>query len=142
MRALSEWIAGRSLVLLFAWTMLAAGCGDGSSSTAPFQGVVTLKGAPLADATVAILPTKATGPGPFVGTTDSEGKFSLGKVGGDGGVVPGSYRLTITTVKPVPGADESTPPPTQKEIVPQEYLDGSHRVEVPEEGFENRVFTL
>lgn len=137
------WSCRRGSALVGLCALTAVGCGGGNSQSVPFQGVVTLNGAPLADATVAITPTKATGPGPFVGTTDSAGKYSLGKVGdGRAGVEPGSYRVIITTVKPIPGADESTPPPTQKEIVPQQYTDGSIRVEVPEAGFENRTFDL
>jgi hypothetical protein len=123
--------------------LLAAGCGVDGAESVPFTGTVTLKGAPLPNADVTLIQGRATDPGPFTGTTDSEGRFSLGPVGDEGsGVAPGTYRLTITTVKPVPGADEFTPPPAQKEIVPQEYADGSIRVEVPEGGVTDRKFEL
>ena len=114
--------------------LCAAGCGGGSNDV-PCQGLVTLNGAPLPDASVSFLPTKATEPGPFTDTTDADGKFSLGLVGDEGGgIQPGVYSVFITTVKPIPGADESTPPTTEREIVPQAYRDGSTRIDIPEGG--------
>ncbi len=122
------------LISLGCCALAALGCG-GKAQEQPVEGVITLRGAPLADATVTLLPNKATDPGPYTATTDSEGRFALGPVGDAGaGVQPGSYRLMITTVKQPPGADELTPPPTQKEIVPSGYSDGSHPIDVPEGG--------
>jgi hypothetical protein len=123
--------------------LLAAGCGGDGAESVPFTGTVTLKGSPLPNATVSLLQSRATDPGPFIGTTDSEGRFSLGPAGdGGSGVAPGTYRLTITTVKPNPSGDEMAPPPAQKEIVPQEYADGSIRVDVPEGGVKDQKFEL
>ena len=123
--------------------VLTAGCGDDRGESAPFTGTVTLRGKPLPDATVTLLQSRATDPGPFTGTTDSEGRFSLGPAGNEGsGVAPGTYRLTITTVKPNLSGDEMAPPPTQREIVPQQYADGSIRVEVPEGGVTDQKFEL
>jgi hypothetical protein len=119
-------------LVLAGWCIVgASGCGK-SSLSVPVEGVVTLDGAPLANADVVIHPLKATGPGPFRGTTDSEGRFKLGSVDNDGGgAEPGMYRLSITTVKAV--GDETTPQ-TQKEVVPQQYRDGTMQIEIPKEG--------
>jgi hypothetical protein len=144
MKALNLLIFRRCARLSAAFCLVfAAGCGGDSREAAPFTGTVTLQGAPLPNATVSLLQSRATDPGPFTGTTDSEGRYSLGlSGGGEGGVAPGVYRLTITTVKPNLSGDEMAPPPTQKEIVPQQYADGSIRVEVPEGGVTDRKFEL
>ncbi len=110
------------------------GCGGGSSF-APVEGIVTLDGNPVADASVVLGPMRATDPGPFTGSTDAQGKYSLGTADDPGGgAAPGEYFVNITTVKPIPGADESTPPPTQKEIIPMAYRDGSQRIVIPAGG--------
>lgn len=113
--------------------LTAGGCGG--SSLVPVEGVVTLDGNPVADASVVLGPLRATDPGPFSGSTDSQGKFSLGTADDpEGGAVPGEYFVNITTVKPIPGADESTPPPTQKEIIPMAFRDGTQRIVIPAGG--------
>jgi hypothetical protein len=109
--------------------------------------VVTLNGQPLADATVTLLPLTANGPGPFSGTTDSAGKFSLGLPGQTDqlGVVPGKYRLTISTLKtaPMEVADDSAKPQIlAPERVPEEYRTGDMRVEVPPEGTSSANFDM
>jgi hypothetical protein len=106
------------------------------------EGTVTLDGKPLADATVSLGPMRATAPGPFSGTTDSSGHFVLGAADDPGGgAVPGEYYVNITTVDPGPG-DESTPPPTQKEVVPMAYRNSSTKVTVPPEGDADVKFDL
>lgn len=115
-----------------------AGCGS-SGGGVPYEGVVTLNGQPLPEATVSLQPLTATSPGPFLGTTDSAGKFSLGQPGQSDlkGVVPGTYRLTISTLKVAPSesADDSAKPKIlTPERVPDQYRTGDMRVEVPAEG--------
>lgn len=111
-----------------------AGCG-GSGDLVPVEGLVTLNGRPLADASVTLTPVRAIDPGPFVGKTDAEGRFVLSPPGSErGGVAVGEYFLYITTVEPVPDADEFTPAPTQREIVPPQYSSGAMRFEVPPGG--------
>jgi hypothetical protein len=132
----------RSLLIGGVIGLCAAGCGGGSNAV-PCQGRVTLDGAPLPDASVSFLPIKATDPGPFTDTTDADGKFSLGLAGEEvAGVQPGVYSVFVSTVKPIPGADESTPPPAQREVVPQAYRDGSTRIDVPEGGVQDLELNL
>ena len=54
----------------------------------------------------------------------------------------GEYMVLITTVKPPVGADEYTPPPTEKEIVPGEWRNGSQRFTVPEDGKSDANFDM
>ena len=128
--------AGTSTLLLAAAALVfQAGCGGDSAAT-PVEGVVTLNGKPLPDATVVLLPTKGSGPGPFSGKTDSEGRFMLGTaLEPEGGAVPGQYRMKITTVENVAGEEgKPAPMPTQKEVVPPDYRDGRMPFEVPAGG--------
>jgi hypothetical protein len=107
-----------------------AGCGDGAPPSVPVEGVVTLDGKPLAEATVALSPQRATNPGPYSAPTDATGHFVF-----DGGVAVGDYFVTITTVKAAPYVPEGTPaPPPQKEIVPSAYSGGTMTLTVPAEG--------
>jgi hypothetical protein len=118
-----------------------AGCG-GSSPLAPVEGVVTLDGKPLADAAIAFSPTKATAPGPFMATTDAQGRFALGLHDDPaGGAAPGEYSILITTVKPTGGMEDS-PPPTEKELVPPVYRDGRTTFVVPAGGTSEANFDL
>src|SRR6187200_2672144 len=79
-----------------------AGCKQ-KSNLVPVEGKVSLNGKSLANATVMLSPARGNGPGPFVGLTNSQGQFSLGPVGKDGGgAAVDSYMLMITTVKPDP----------------------------------------
>jgi hypothetical protein len=105
--------------------------------------MVTLNNQPLADATVTLSPVKATAAGPFVGITGSDGRFALGPVGDHGaGATPGEYFLMITTVKPPAGGMEDSPLPTQKEVVPMEFRNGTKRHQVPEDGSKEANFAM
>src|SRR6267142_767802 len=79
-----------------------AGC-ERFGGSVPVAGKVTLNNKPLPNATVMFAATKANGPGPFIGTTDAEGKFVLGQNErpGSGGVA-GDYNVLISTVKSDP----------------------------------------
>ena len=133
----SKWLA--LLIAVSVW--MCAGCG--TSGPVPVEGKVTLDGKPLANAAVTFSPTKAQGPGPFVDETDGEGRFVLGSVGSEGsGAVAGEYMVMITTVKQAPGGMEDSPAPTQKEIVPAAFRDGSKRFTVPEGGVKDANFDM
>ncbi len=109
--------------------------GCGGQTNVPVEGRVTLDGQPLPNATVTFSQLRATDPGPFTATSDAEGKFALGSADKQQtGAAPGEYMVLITTVKPPVGADEYTPPPTEKEIVPGDWRNGSQRFTVPEDG--------
>lgn len=109
------------------------GCSGGS--TVPVEGIVTLDGKPLTDASVTLSQMRASDPGPFFGTTDADGHFALGTGEDPGsGAAPGQYRLMITTVKQEGGGMEDSPPPTKKEVVPAQFHNGSQTFEVPAGG--------
>jgi hypothetical protein len=117
-----------------------AGCK--SEASVPVEGKVTLNNKPLADATVVFSPSRANGPGPFIGITDHDGHFSLGSLGKEqGGAAPGTYMVMITTVKSDPNAPD-TAQPTQKEIVPAAFNDGSKRFDVPPTGRKDANFDI
>lgn len=126
-----------TFTLLFGMALLQLGCGS-KEGLAPVSGVVMLEGQPLADANVLLHPVTAKGAGPFVGVTDSAGKFTLGPSAGPAGsgAVPGEYRLTITTLKTVPvgEGDAAIPKVVTPERVPDNYSRGNMRFVVPDAG--------
>ena len=129
----------RRLVLL---TLLVAGAtGCGGRAVVPVEGTVTLDGKPLADANIALAQLRATDPGPFVGKTDADGRFSLGAANDPGGgAAAGEYRLMITTV--TGGSMEDSPLPTEKEVVPAEYRSGMMKFTVPAGGTHAANFAI
>src|SRR5262245_48319780 len=122
--------AGAALILSVGLATC-AGC-EQKGNLVTAEGIVTLDSKPLADAAVLFSPTRASGPGPFVGTTDSQGKFVLGPVDKPGGgAAAGEYMVMITTVKQDPKSIDGAPAdPKQKEVVPAAFRDGSKRFTV------------
>jgi hypothetical protein len=111
-------IAGAALVA--GCSLMAVGCSSGGLETV--SGIVTLDGAPLADAKLTAIPQDPKAPGPFVARTDAAGAYSLGPIGdAGGGMPPGAYRLMITTAHS-DTADETHPPPPER--VPAPYPQG------------------
>jgi hypothetical protein len=134
----TRWLT-RRLLLLPSVLALAAGCGG--NGVVPVAGTVTLDGRPLADASVVLAQLRATDPGPFVGKTDAEGKFTLGATTRPGsGAAVGDYRLMITTV--TGGSMEDSPLPTQKEVVPGNYRSGMMKFAIPAGGTQDANFDL
>lgn len=128
-----------ALAGLFVALAMTLGCGGGPGAV-PVEGVVTLDGAPLPNATVALMPLTAANPGPFSGVSDSTGKFTLGTPDGSG-AAPGEYYVNITTVQGGAGI-EGAPPPTQKEVVPVAYRNSSMKFTVPQDGTNAANFDL
>lgn len=125
---------------------LLLGCGA-ADGLVPVEGVITLNTKPLADATIVIHPITAKGPGPFTGTTNVEGKFSLSPSSHPDqvGAIPGKYRLLISTLKVAPTAvadDTAKPEILAPELVPDEYRVGNMRFEVPPDGTLEAKFEL
>lgn len=93
------------LMVVFCW----GGCGESKviPPTVPASGVVTYKGAPVADADVAFQPTATDGKTAH-GRTDAQGKFSLKTYisGADqaDGAVKGDYKVTVTKIAAVSNA--------------------------------------
>jgi hypothetical protein len=120
---------------------LCLGCG--TSAPVSVAGKVSLDGKPLARATVMFSPSRPNAPGPYVGETDQQGKFALGPTDKPaGGAAPGDYLVFISTVKGDPTGLEMAPAPTQKEIVPTAFRDGSTRFTVPEGGTKDANFDM
>jgi hypothetical protein len=105
-------------------------------------GVVKLDGAPIADASITFDPVTGGG-AVYVAATDSEGKFALAELGdGAAGAPAGSYRVSITTAKPLTSGaiDESTK--FSPERVPEAYRGGKLTFEVPASGTSEANFDL
>jgi hypothetical protein len=118
----------------------AVGCGRGNQTV---SGKVTLDGAPLANARVAVI-SKDLGKDPldrlpYIGQTDEQGAFALGAIDDPGGGVPaGSYLLAITTAHTSDTSENAVRPP---ERVPAPYPLGID-FEVPDGGKTDANFDL
>ena len=87
--------------LLFVATFL--GCGPAGLRVEYVEGIVSLDGNPVAEATVTFLPTKEVAPMEMAtGTTDANGVYKLSSVTGKAaaGAVAGEYRVTVTKSTP------------------------------------------
>ncbi len=123
----------------------AAGCGGGNTiSTAPVSGVVTLNGAPLANASISFQPIASGNPGPpSSDQTDDEGNFTLHFADGKEGAVIGKHKVLISTRKMAPSAPNSdSEVEVEKELVPKSYLESPPVFDVPKGGTDNAKFDL
>jgi hypothetical protein len=123
----------------------AAGCGgEGKISTAPVSGVVTLNGAPLANASISFQPIAGGNPGPpSSDQTDEEGNFTLHFADGKEGAVVGKHKVLISTRKMSPSAPNSdSEVEVEKEQVPKMYLETPPVFDVPKEGTDAAAFHL
>jgi len=71
--------------------VLSSGCGRGNNRQS-LEGVVTMDGKPLAEATISFQPAPGNTGGSSGAATDGEGRFSIPH---DKGLVPGKYIVTI-----------------------------------------------
>ena len=77
---------------------LAASAGCGSNGLAQIEGTVTLDGEPLEGANVEFAPLTAAGSASYsIESTDADGHFTMGYTGDKDGVLPGKYRVYIST---------------------------------------------
>jgi hypothetical protein len=123
--------------------LLALTCivGCGSTESVPAEGIVTLGGKPLGDATVMLTPARGNGPGPFIGRTDAEGRFALGlRDSPGGGVAVGEYSVIIATV--MSDASDVAPATRQKEVVPERFRNGSEKFTIPAGGTTDAKFAM
>jgi hypothetical protein len=117
----------------------AAGCGQVNS--VPVEGTVTLKGKPLPNATVMLTSTRGSGPGPYVGKTDTTGRFVLGPSDKSGnGAAAGEYSVIIATITSDP--NDAAPVQASKEIVPNRFRLGSEKFTVPDGGTKEVLFAM
>lgn len=95
--------------------LLLVGCGGPDHpEVGRVDGVVTLDGQPLAEATVMFQPTEGRA---SIATTDSAGKYSLTYLDGVPGAKLGAHKVIIRTE--IPGEDGQ--PPIAKEKLPKKY---------------------
>jgi len=100
--------------------VMLSGCGSGPRLT-QVSGVVTLDGAPLADASICLIPTEE---GPIANAnSDAQGHFVL-MTSNRPGVTPGQYRATVSKTE-LQGVDPQQVGVytniTEKWITPQRY---------------------
>lgn len=123
----------RLLLLTAALLIGQLGCTGGKDKSTehqvpvfPVSGVVTLNGAPLAEATVTF---RSTANAPAASSvTNAQGEFHLSTYKENDGAAAGDYKITVSkfeTVIPPPGynSDTSPPLPEPKSLVPVQYLD-------------------
>jgi hypothetical protein len=103
------FMIGPVIILLVA---TAAGCGPARPALLPAEGVVTLDGKPLAEASVIFQPT--AGGRPATGVTDAEGRFKVGTFSQRDGALPGTHVVTIAR-------SEGTSPSDTRWISPKVY---------------------
>jgi hypothetical protein len=108
--------SGLSLRLLVPSALLllatAAGCGPSRPALLPAEGVVTLDGKPLAEASVVFQP--AGGGRPATGITDANGRFKVGTFKPHDGALPGMHVVTVAK-------SEGTSPSDTRWISPKIY---------------------
>lgn len=117
----------KDFCLLTLCLVLAAGCGGPTRpTTVPVRGIVTLDGAPIADAAVMFMPS--SGGRPAMGTTDAAGKFTLMTFTEGDGALVGDHKVTVTLRKIVGVTSEDglsgtvAPGGAQDEwVVPERY---------------------
>lgn len=121
-------------ILPIALLLAVAGCQPAPPQTTSVTGVVTLDGAPCADAVVTFIPTGETTGNGGVGYTDAEGKFTAqlhdGQTGiGPPGLLPGKYKVLINkSVNPdgtpfIHNPDVAPIDSTARELLPAMYND-------------------
>ena len=92
--------------------LLAAGCGQDTSSLAPVRGRVYFKGEPLRGGVVVFVPDTARGghgPPLAFAAIQSDGTYEV-RTEGEAGVVPGWHRVTVTSSPEAEAAGQRLPP--------------------------------
>jgi len=118
-----------------------AGC-SGGDGVVPVAGIVTLDGTPLIEATVAFDPVRGGSGTVYVATTDTSGEYALKDLDGSAGAPPGSYRISISTAKPLSPGPVNEDTKFSPERVPAKYLSGQLTFDVPPGGTESANFDL
>lgn len=112
-----------------------SGCG-GDARVAEVGGTILLDGNPVADASVAFMPSE--GGRPAFGITDAEGKYALSTFETDDGALIGPHAVTVTLVEEAKASDatyddeglgsleaemQTSQKARDKWIVPERYAD-------------------
>ena len=104
----------RNLSLLAVALLASWGCGGNSSEhpeVGAVSGLVTLDGAPLADAIVEFSPESGR---PSSAVTDAEGRYSLGYLDKVPGALLGTHTVRISTARYAPQPDGTSIPVPEK----------------------------
>lgn len=133
-----------TLVLLFA----AVGCGGGGDEkptiekVVPVAGTLTFQGKPLENHQVSVIPSD--GRRAAVGSSDAQGRFTLGTNDVADGAPPGKHKVTVTFAPPSPPDDASGSPiddpallPKPSVVIPTKYGDPAKtdlEIEIPSGG--------
>src|SRR5262245_48050790 len=118
------------------------GCGGDGLWRVPVRGTVTAKGTPVGNATVLFMPADGTQGEGGIGSTDTDGNFTLtGSRRGDAGVVPGKYKVRVSrfvdrdgTVLPSDAKQADFPLAVESVPAPYSAPDSPLEVTVPEAG--------
>lgn len=113
-----------------------AGCSDSGPATGLVEGVVTLDGAPLANADLAFYPEQGRA---SQGTTDEQGHYSLMFTYDTPGCLPGKHEVMITTRRPDSDEQGAMLLP---ERVPRKYHKRGELTATVEPGFNEINFDL
>jgi len=130
-RAIFVYLSGSAIAVAM------SGCGGGGERlpTVPASGIVTLQGAPVEGAHVALAPQDATGGRSAFAQTDAQGHFQLMTLKPQDGALPGSYRVKISKEVSEGGMSveeaqayfekHGQPPPEAKvkDLLPAKYKD-------------------
>ena len=113
-------LSPRFLSAAFLLLLSAQGCGGGKDlGLVSVEGVVTLNGTPLPDASVIFRPTKGR---PSIGITDTNGRYRLEYIEGREGAIPGAHKVAISTfVEPNRDSSDSLLQKGRPELVPAQY---------------------
>ncbi len=146
-----------ALLLLLSFVPCYAGCGPGGDRV-EVEGVISLDGQPMPNVYVTfdqpeLSPNENIG---YVGRTDTDGRYSLRPMIGEGsGAPPGRYRVSLTTAvldatqpapTPTPPRNAATPfypePQPPPERIPPAYRGGKLTFEVSADGTDKADFEL
>lgn len=129
----------RFIAVLFGFVFLSiltttTGCTEKGTlgGLAPAQGVVTLDGAPLAEANIMFSPVGGGEMRAASAKTDSNGAFTMTTLKPQDGVTPGKFTVTVVKYEkygPAPekvideNGDDVTPAHPERNILPEGYAD-------------------
>ncbi len=127
---------------VFVPLLFLVGCGDGAKLV-KVDGTVTMEKAPLASATIQLIPSNGDSLGGAVGTSDEQGKFTVSSLRSSAqeGVSPGAYTVRVSkmmnkdgTVLPPDAMQADYPDAFEAIPAPYSTLESTLQVTVSEAG--------
>ena len=125
-------LRARHVWLVIPLALALTGCGG--KRPVPVQGVLTLEGTPVTDATVVYMPDGPEGGRPATGFTAPDGKFELTTYKLHDGALPGKYRVLVrkTEAAKDPGAAARSALERAKSKVEEKSLHKAEKPPLPE----------